>query len=154
MYFNRADAVGLGVDRSHTGYNTAAQYNSPLKEQFDDIAMTPEEFLLWFHHTPWDHRMKSGRTMWEELQFTYSHGVSGVEAIQKQWDSLEGRVDEERFTAVKQYLVMQHRGAVWFRDASLAYFQTFAKRPFTGGYQPKYPLDYYKKLPPNTAPPD
>jgi alpha-glucuronidase len=55
---------------------------------------------------------------------------------------------------VKQYLAMQHRGAVWFRDASLAYFQTFAKRPFANGYQPKYPLDYYKALPPNTAPPD
>lgn len=154
VYFNRADEVGLGVDRSHTGYNTAAQYNSPLKEQFDDITTTPEEFLLWFHHTPWDHRMKSGRTMWEELQFTYSKGLSGVEAMQKQWDGLKVGIDAERFTAVKQYLAMQHRGAVWFRDASLAYFQTFAKRPFANGYQPKYPLDYYKALPPNTAPPD
>lgn len=77
-----------------------------------------------------------------------------MEAIQKQWDGLKGRIDAERFTAVQQYLTMQHRDAVWFRDASLAYFQTFAKRPFTGGYQPKYPLDYYKALPPNTAPPD
>jgi len=154
VYFNRADTTGLGVDRSHTGYNTAAQYNSPLKEQFDDIRTTPEEFLLWFHHVPWDWRMKSGRTMWEELQFTYSRGVKGVEAIQKDWNGLEGKIDGERFTAVKQYLVMQHRDAVWFRDASLAYFQTFAKRPFTGGYKPKYPLEYYRKLPPNTAPPE
>jgi alpha-glucuronidase len=154
VYFNRADDVGLGVDRSHTGYNTAAQYNSPLKEQFDNIATTPEEFLLWFHHVPWDFSMKSGRSMWEELQYTYSHGVAGVETMQKQWATLRGKVDDERFTAVTQYLVMQHRDAVWFRDASLAYFQTFAKRPFTGGYKPKYPLDYYKNLPPNTAPPD
>jgi alpha-glucuronidase len=154
VYFNRADTVGLGVDRSHTGYNTAAQYNSPLKEQFDDIRTTPEEFLLWFHHVPWDWRMKSGRTMWEELQFTYQRGVRGVETMQKDWDGLKGKIDDERFTAVKQYLVMQHRDAVWFRDASLAYFQTFANRPFTGDYKPKYPLDYYKKLPPNTAPPE
>jgi alpha-glucuronidase len=154
VYFNRADAVGLGVDRSHTGYNTAAQYNPPLNKQFDDIGTTPEDFLLWFHHVPWDWRMKSGRTMWEELQTIYSRGVAGVERMQKTWQGLKDRIDDERFTAVTQYLVMQHRDAVWFRDASLAYFQTFAKRPFTGGYKPKYPLDYYKKLPPNTAPPD
>jgi len=154
VYFNRADAVGLGVDRSHTGYNTAAQYNSPLKEQFDDLATTPEEFLLWFHHVPWDYRMKSGRTMWEELQATYSHGVAGVEKMQQDWNGLRGKVDDERFQAVQQFLVMQHRDAVWFRDASLAYFQTFAKQPFANGYQPRYPLDYYKKLPPNMAPPE
>jgi alpha-glucuronidase len=154
VYFNRADAVGLGVDRSHTGYNTAAQYNPPLNKQFDDISTTPEDFLLWFHHVPWDWRMKSGRTMWEELQTIYSRGVAGVERMQKTWQGLKERIDDERFTAVTQYLVMQHRDAVWFRDASLAYFQTFAKRPFAGGYKPKYPLDYYKKLPPNTAPPE
>jgi alpha-glucuronidase len=92
--------------------------------------------------------------MWEELQTIYSRGVAGVERMQKTWQGLKERIDDERFTAVTQYLVMQHRDAVWFRDASLAYFQTFAKRPFTGGYKPKYPLDYYKKLPPNTAPPE
>ncbi len=93
VYFNRADAAGLGVDRSHTGYNTAAQYNSPLKEQFDDIRTTPEEYLLWFHHVPWDFRMKSGRTMWEELQYQYSHGIAGVETMQKTWDGLKGTAD-------------------------------------------------------------
>ena len=74
--------------------------------------------------------------------------------MQKTWESLKSEIDDERFTAVKQYLVMQHRDAVWFRDASLAYFATFSKRPFANGYQPKYPLAYYKSLPPNAAPPD
>ena len=155
VYFHRADPEGLGFDRSSKGrYNSAAQYNSPLKEQYDNIATTPEDLILWFHHVPWDYRMKSGRTMWEELQTRYHQGVAGVTAMQKTWDGLKGRVDDERFTAVKQYLVMQHRDAVWWQDACLAYFQTFARRPFANGYQPKYDLDYYKKLPPNTAPPE
>jgi alpha-glucuronidase len=57
-------------------------------------------------------------------------------------------------TAVTQFLVMQHRDAVWFRDAGLSYFATFAKRPFANGYKPKYPLAFYKALPRNAAPPD
>lgn len=152
VYFHRADEKGLGFDRSATGYNSVAQYNSPLKEQWGDVRTTPDDLLLWFHHVPWDYKMKSGRTLWEELQFRYHRGVGAVEEMQKIWESLKGRIDGERFTAVTQFLVMQHRDAVWFRDASLAYFATFAKRPFAGGYRPKYPLDYYKSLPPNAAP--
>ena len=155
VYFNRADTEGLGFDRTSKGrYDTVAQYNSPLKETFDDLAATPEDHLLWFHHVSWDYRTKSGRTLWEELQYRYQQGVAGVETLQKTWDGLKGRIDEERHTAVKQYLVMQHRDAVWFQDASLAYFETFARRPFANGYKPKYDLDTYKKLPPNTAPPE
>ncbi len=154
VYFHRADDKGLGFDRSATGYNSVAQYNSPLKEAWGDARTTPDDLLLWFHHVPWDYRMKSGRSLWDELQVRYHRGVRGVEEIQASWESLKGRIDAERFTAVRQLLVMQHRDAVWFRDAGLAYFATFAKRPFTGGYRPKYPLDYYKSLPPNAAPRD
>jgi alpha-glucuronidase len=154
VYFHRADEKGLGFDRSASGYNSVAQYNSPLKELWADLRTTPEELLLWFHHVPWDYKMKSGRTLWEELQVRYHRGVGTVEEMQKTWESLKGRIDDERFTAVKQFLVMQHRDAVWFRDAELAYFASIARRPFAGGYQPKYPLAYYKTLPPNAAPPD
>jgi len=154
VYFHRADEKGLGFDRSASGYNSVAQYNSPLKEQWGDPRTTPDDLLLWFHHVPWDYKLKSGRTLWEELQFRYHRGVGAVEEMQKNWESLKDKIDSERFTAVNQFLVMQHRDAVWFRDAGLAYFAGFAKRPFTNGFKPKYPLDYYKTLPPNAAPPE
>jgi alpha-glucuronidase len=109
-------------------------------------------YLLWFHHVPWDYTTKSGRTMWDELNYRYIQGVAAVDDMQKSWATLKGLIDSERFEAVSQYLIMQHRNAVWFRDACLAYFATFSKRPFLDGYQPKYPLDYYKALPPNAAP--
>jgi alpha-glucuronidase len=152
VYFHRADQTGLGFDRSATGYNSVAQYNSPLKEQWNDVRTTPEDLLLWFHHVPWDYKLKSGRSLWEELQFRYHRGVGAMEEMQKTWSGLKGKIDDERFTAVTQFLVMQHRDAVWFRDAGLAYFATFAKRPFANGYKPKYPLGYYQALPPNAAP--
>jgi alpha-glucuronidase len=154
IYFHRADAEGLGFDRSSRGrYKSVLQYHSPLKERWDDISTTPDELLLWFHHVPWDHRMKSGRTMWDELQYLYHQGVRGVEEMQASWAALRGKVDDERHTAVTQYLAMQHRNAVWWRDCMLAYFQSHAKRPFASGYKPKYPLEYYMKLPPNVSPP-
>jgi alpha-glucuronidase len=154
VYFHRADEKGLGFDRSATGYNSVAQYNAPLKDQWNDVRTTPEDLLLWFHHVSWDYKLKSGRTLWEELQFRYHRGVSAVEMMQTTWEGLKGKTDDERFMAVKQFLVMQHRDAVWFRDAGLAYFASFGKRPFANGYQPKYPLAYYQSLAPNAAPPD
>ena len=65
VYYHKADAVGVGFDRTATGSNTVSQYHRPVRQQFSDLEMCPEEFLLWFHHVPWDHKMKSGRTLWD-----------------------------------------------------------------------------------------
>jgi alpha-glucuronidase len=147
-----ADAAGLGFDRTATGSNAAAQYNSPLKEQFADQVATPEMYLLWFHHVPWDYTTKSGLTMWDELNYRYIQGVGAMEGMQKSWATLKEMIDIERFNAVSRYLIMQHRDAVWFRDACLACFATFSERSFVDGYQAKYTLEYYRALPPNAAP--
>lgn len=154
VYFHRADSIGVGVERSASGYNSVAQYNSPLKQLWGDVRTTPDDLLLWFHHVPWTYKLKSGRSLWEELQFRYHRGVGTVEEMQSAWNGLKGKIDDERFSEVAQLLVMQHRDAVWFRDAVLSYFSTFAKQPFANGYKPKYPLAYYKTLPPNAAPPE
>ncbi len=98
--------------------------------------------------------MKSGRTLWEELQARHHRGVAAVKKMQATREGLKNRIDSERFTAVNQFLETQHRDAVWFRDAEFAYFTTFARWPFSGGCRPKYNLDYYKSLPPNAAPPE
>lgn len=107
----------------------------------------PEEYLQWFHHVPWDHKMKSGRTLWNELCFKYYSGVEWVRAMQKEWDVMAGHVDAQRFELIKQLLAIQEKEAVWWRNSCLLYFQTFSKMPIPANYEePDQTLEYYKSL--------
>lgn len=128
-YYHKASADGIGFNRSSTGSNATAQYFPPLRDKFDSPQTCPENLLLWFHHLPWDHKMKSGRTMWDELCFEYTRGVNEVRDFQHLWDSLEGKIDEERFNHIQYKLKVQAREALWWRDACLLYFQTYSQRP-------------------------
>lgn len=146
-YYHRADAQGLGFDRSHTGSNATAQYPDSLCALFDDLTTCPEEFLLWFHHVPWTHQMRSGRTLWQELCYRYSQGVEGAREMQRQWDALEGIIDTERFRSVRCKLMTQTRDAQWWKDACLLYFQTFSGQPFPADMErPVHTLDALKKI--------
>jgi alpha-glucuronidase len=146
-YYHRADENGIGFNRSATGTNAVAQYASPLKETFNDRATVPEKLLLWFHHLPWDYKMKNGRTCWDELCYKYDAGVRQVRTFQKTWDKMEQYVDAERFGAVRSKLKIQSRDAVWWKDACLLYFQTFAKRPIPYDIErPVHELDDLMKI--------
>jgi alpha-glucuronidase len=92
--------------------------------------------LLWFHHVPWDHKMKSGRTLWTEMALHYQSGVDWVRATRATWATLADKIDPERHAAISKKLAIQERDAVWWRDACLLYFQTFAKRPLPQGVEP------------------
>jgi alpha-glucuronidase len=151
-YYHRADAVGLGFDRTASGSNNVARYKGPLQGLYSDIATTPDDDLLYFHHVPWDHKMASGRTLWDELVARYQLGVTQVGQMQQIWAAQKRFVDPERFTKTADFLAIQHREAIWWRDACLAYFQTFSQRPFPGGYHPKYPLAVYEQMPPYASP--
>jgi len=143
VYFHRADSAGIGFDRTATGSNALAQYPQEVRGYYD----TAEKYLLWFHHVPWDYETNSGRTLWEELCYHYNQGVLQVRRMQAQWNSMEGLIDEERFQQVRMLLNIQEKEAVWWRDACLSYFQTFARKPIPAEYeQPKFTLDYYKSL--------
>ena len=128
-YYHKADSLGIGFDRSSTGSNATAQYHTPLCEMYDDLLTCPENLLLWFHHVPWEHRMKSGRTLWEELCYTYDRGVQQTRNFQKIWDTAEKFVDSQRFREVQRRLKIQARDAVWWKDGCLLYFQQFSRRP-------------------------
>ncbi|MDR3119670.1 MAG: alpha-glucuronidase, partial [Mediterranea sp.] len=121
-YYHKADAKGIGFDRSHTGSHATAQYSAPLAELFDNPSACPEELILWFHHLPWDYRMKNGTTLWEELCHTYNRGVQSVRAFQQVWDRHEKHVDAERFAHIQHKLKIQMRDAIWWKDACLLYF--------------------------------
>lgn len=146
-YYHRADTLGIGFDRTATGSNAVAQYFSPLREILGSLERCPEKYLLWFHHVPWDYRMRSGRTLWEELVDHYYRGVETVRHWQSLWKSLRAFVDPERFEQIAMFLRIQEKEAVWWRDACVLYFQTFSRRPIPAGYeQPAHTLDYYIEL--------
>lgn len=128
-YYHKADKNGIGFDRSSTGSNAVAQYHSPLNEEYGNVETCPENLLLWFHHVPWNHPMKSGNTLWEELCHTYDRGVQKARSFQKIWDSLEPLIDSQRFAEVQNKLKIQTRDAIWWKDACLLYFQEFSHQP-------------------------
>jgi alpha-glucuronidase len=147
VYFNRADAAGIGFDRTATGSNAVAQYAPPVAAQFADLKQTPEKLLLWFHHVPWDYKMQSGRTLWDELVIHYTHGVRTVSDMRHTWAGLADKVDAERYAQVRTFLAIQEHEAQWWRDASIAYFETFSHRPLPAGYAPpEHQLQYYEAL--------
>ena len=146
VYYHRADAEGVGFDRSSSGSDAVGQYFPPLASRFDNLETCPEKFLLWFHHVSWNHRMKSGRNLWNELCFRYQRGVDSVRHMQTVWNSLEGSIDAERFNQVQAFLKIQEEEAEWWRDACLLYFQTFSKQPFPPGYEkPAATLEEFEK---------
>ncbi|HXB93763.1 MAG TPA: hypothetical protein VNU70_01350, partial [Puia sp.] len=156
VYFHRADSAGVGFDRSKTGSNALEQYAPGARAQWQDSTTCPDIWLLWWHHVSWNHRMRSGRTLWEELCHSYYRGVDSVRWMQQTWNTLKGAIDTQRWDQVRMRLVMQEKEAVWWRNACLLYFQTFSRLPLpAGAEQPDHTLDYYKQLqfyyPPGTS---
>lgn len=146
--YHKADETGLGVDCTTSGSNAVSQYFSPLREQLNDVKTCPRQFMLWFHHVPWDYQMPSGRIMWDELVHYYHKGVQEVRDMRERWNSLDGKIDPERHHQVKSMLKVQEDEAIWWRDGCLLYFQTFSNRPIPAQYeQPKHSLQYYRRIP-------
>jgi len=132
VYYHKADAFGIGFDRTKTGSNTAPD----VAAEFGNRARVPEKFLLWFHHVPWDYKLKSGRTLWDELVLHYTSGVATVASMRKTWTDVGTLIDSERREQVAQFLAIQEREAKWWRDACIAYFQSFSRRPLPSGVAP------------------
>lgn len=126
VYYHKADKEGLGFNRSSTGSNATGQYFSPLREQFDNLETCPEKYLLWFHHVPWSYRLKSGRLLMDELRYRYQSGVDYVTGMRKTWESLKGKIDDQRHKHVSKKLEEQEENAREWRDVCTEYFGTFA----------------------------
>lgn len=147
VYFHRADSTGIGFDRTASGSNALAQYAPEARRQWETMQDCPEAYLLWFHHVPWKYKMRSGRTLWDEMCYKYESGVQGVQQMARTWDNVSQYVDEERAAQVKMLLSIQLSEATWWRDACLSYFQTFARMPLPAGIPaPAQTLEYYKSL--------
>lgn len=145
VYYHKADESGIGFDRTESGSNAVEQYHPPVTEMFGNLDQVPEEFMLWFHHVGWDHKMQSGRNLWEELVHKYYQGVEQVRDMRSQWQKMEGLIDQQRYEHVAALLAVQERDAVRWRDSCVLYFQTFSGKPIPEGYEkPEHDLEYYK----------
>lgn len=130
VYYHKADAQGVGFDRSSKGTDAVGQYPEPYRSQYDNIETCPEEYLLWFHHVAWNYKMKSGSTLWQELCMKYNMGVAMVEVYRDFWHTsakqyMKGHEQEWQHT--DSLLNVQLENAKEWRDTCLKYFQTFSK---------------------------
>ena len=147
VYYHKADKNGIGFDRTATGSNALAQYSPEIAQYYGDLKTCPEEYLLWFHHLPWDYKMKNGKILWDNLGIKYQEGVNEVKNMITTWESAKPYVDAERYQEVAQLLNIQLKEAIWWKDACMTYFQTFSNLPFPKEMEnPKHDLEYYKSL--------
>ena len=146
-YYHKADSIGMGFDRTLKGSANVRQYPDELCRLYNDIKTCPENLLTWFHHVPWDYRMKSGRTFWDELCHKYDEGVHQARHFLAVWDAMQPYVDSQRFNDIQRKLRIQARDAEWWRDACLLYFQTFSHRPIPQDVEhPVHNLDEMMKF--------
>ena len=130
VYYHKADAKGIGFDRSSKGTDAVGQYSEPYRSQYDNIQTCPEEYLLWFHHVPWNYRMKSGSTLWQELCMKYNMGVAMVEVYRDYWHTSAKQYmngHEQEWQHTDSLLNVQLENAKEWRNTCLKYFQTFSK---------------------------
>jgi len=146
-YYHRADRNGIGFDRTRSGSNAVAQYAPRVARRFAGLDTVGDDYLLWFHHVPWDYRLKGGATLWETLVRRYDRGVAAVAAMRAQWERLRPFADAERFEQTAAFLRIQEGEARWWRDASVAYFANVSGRPLPAGVTaPAHDLAYYQAL--------
>ena len=135
-YYHRADAEGIGFDRTASGSDALSQYADRIANRWDDPNTIDPRFLLWFHHIAWTAKRPSGLTLWEELVSEYDRSVSEVDAIAREWTDLSDAIDPQRHRAVTESLAIQQREARWWRDASIAYWQSLNGLPLPENVRP------------------
>lgn len=146
-YYHRADAQGIGFDRSSNGSSNTKQYPEPLSSLYDNIKTCPENLLLWFHHVDWDFLMSDGLTLWQNLCYKYETGAQEAERFVQVWEQAKPYVDTERYESMLWRLKRQARDAWWWHDACILYFQQFSKRPIPADITPtRFKLDELMKF--------
>ena len=147
VYYHNADKNGIGFDRTTSGSNALEQYAPFLEKAYSNTNTIPEEYLLWFHHLPWDYKLKNGEILWDGIALKYQEGVDQVDDMIKTWEAAKPFLNEEQFNEVHMLLQIQLKEAKWWRDACLLYFQTFSNLPLPKGVEkPAHSLEYYQSL--------
>ncbi len=147
VYYHKADSLGIGFDRTPTGSNATAQYAPEVASKFNNLETCPEKYLLWFHHVPWNYKLKNGEILWNGMALKYQEGVNQVEKMIETWNTIKPYIDEQRFEEVSMLLNIQYKEAKWWRDACLLYFKQYSKMPLPKGVEkPTQTLGYFESL--------
>lgn len=147
VYYHRADENGVGFDRTSSGSDALSQYAKPIEEKYISPETTPEKYLLWFHHLPWDYKMVNGKFLWDNIALHYQKGVEQVEEMQATWKNMEQYVNKQEFEKTSMLLKIHLKEAKWWRDACLSYFQQFSNMALPAGVpEPEHDLEYYKSV--------
>lgn len=147
VYYHKADEIGIGFNRTKTGSNATSQYAPQVEKMYNNVKTTPERDLLWFHHVPWDYKLKNGESLWNGLALKYQAGVEEVKEMKSTWASLKKYVDPQRFKEISMMLDIQLQEAKWWRDSCLLYFQQFSQEPLpTTIKKPTKTLEHFQSL--------
>lgn len=136
VYYHRADSVGLGFDRTGKLSNALNLYSKQINDSWGNPDKCNLNYLLWFHHIPWNKKLSTGNTLWEELCYRYYNGVNQVKDLQEKWETVENQIDSETFQSVKGRLKIQEKEAIWWRDACVLYFKEYTKMPIPSSLTP------------------
>ena len=146
-YYHKADGKGIGFNRTVTGSNATAQYANKYSQLMNNPATCPEKYLLWYHHLPWDYKLASGEKLWDGLALQYQKGVDQVREMISTWEKTQKWVSPSQHNEVKMLMQIQLKEAIWWKDASLSYFQQFSKMAFPEGVEkPLNSLEYYQAI--------
>jgi len=129
VYYHKADSAGIGFDRTKaTGSDAVSQYRQPYADEYENLSTCPEEYLLWFHHLPWDYRMKNGKTLWENLKAHYERGVNETDGYISTWNHMRPFVDRQRWQEVADRLEIQRENAKEWQETCVNYFESFISK--------------------------
>jgi alpha-glucuronidase len=121
--WHRADKAGIGMDRTvATGTGFIGQFSPPVAATYESLERCPDELLLFMHHVPYTHVLKSGKTVIQHTYDTHYEGAEQAAAFVTRWESLKGLIDVERYTAVLGRLEYQAGHAIVWRDAVNSWF--------------------------------
>lgn len=146
-YYHKADSFGIGFNRTKTGSNALSQYTPEVQQQWQNEDSIDLKYLLWFHHANWNKKLNTSRTLWNELCFQYQSGSDDVKNMITTWQKYKNELDEPTFNHVNMLLNIQYKEAVWWRNSSTLYFQTFSKLSFPQFLEKSdKTLEYYQSL--------
>jgi alpha-glucuronidase len=121
--WHRADDKGIGMDRTvATGTGYTGQYRKPVANIYESLESCPDELLLFMHHVPYTHVLRTGKTVIQHIYDTHYEGAEEANQLVTQWETLKGRVDAQRYAAILNRLEYQAGHAQVWRDAVCNWF--------------------------------
>ncbi|KAI0454674.1 glycoside hydrolase superfamily [Xylaria acuta] len=138
--WTRADGDSIGMDRTvRNGTGFSGQYPSEVAAAFESIDTTPDDLLLWFHHVPYTHALKSGKTVIQHFYDAHYDGAETAVSFPKKWASLKGLIDQQRFEEMLFRLEYQAGHAIVWRDSIVQFYNNISGIPDAAGRVGNHP---------------